>query len=278
MIRKALLRTCIPILLRVSTSFVFLMLSIFWHTISDFNFEKDIELSIGFIAFEQKVTMVESRFLFGVIAFMIMFSVFIRDYQDLFPAYFNMDVRFDYQGIERLLSEFQKDKRFKFEIHPDWKSKRISFYENIENVVKEKTGKIMNFGSGDQITAQGHTSFAVKKQETLSQSYKITDSEGRILINDVNSNVEIETFFHLKDTAESLIRITFADMIARYTFLINPRFLQKYRTDPTEEVNFGDLIACTPIRFFPVMSIGYSLYLAEEENKWFPIAYCIYDY
>jgi hypothetical protein len=267
------IRIFTPILLML----VSLSLALFGQHI--FDFEEAIEISpFGLIAFEHLVTETELRVTFGVFSILFLAWTFLRDYSGFYPRILKMRTMFDDIGLEKILSAYQKDPRFEFNIYSDWKKMKRGYLDNIENEIMDKVSKQVSIGDGALLAADGSTTFVVAKQALFRQAYRVVEADGQLTMQDEASGVNFLTLFHLLNTKDADIEVSLADMLFRHTFIAAPKFSQTYRFDPTNEIRFGDLVACTKARFFPAVVIGQSIYLVKGKQRWFPVAYCVYDY
>ena len=243
-----------------------------------FDFEEEIEISLAFIAFEHKVTETELRLACGVLFGLLIGWIFLRDYSAYFPKLLRMTVRFDDAGVQRLLESYQADPRFPFDIYSDWRKPKRDFLTAIEREVYAKTEEVLDIADSTQISGKGSTTFVVKKQSIFSQSYCVAEADGQLTLRLTTGESDLVTIFHLQETYEADIRVSLFDILFRHTFFTGPRFSQTYRINPLNEIRFDDLIALTKARFFPAALVGESLYLMKEKQRWFPVAYCRYEY
>jgi len=243
-----------------------------------FDFEEDISISIAFIAFEHKVTELELRGIFGILALSSLVWAYLRDYSSFFPQLLQVKASFDDEGIERLLKKYDSDSRFNFEIYANWKTLKREYFRDMEKEVLEKVSKVVVLDQGGLVTANGSVKFVVEKQSIFNQSYRVVEGDGQFQILDATTNQDFTTIFRLKDTKHARIEVSLFDMVFRHSFLATPLFSQTYRFDPFNEVHYCDVLACTKARFFPMVAIGQSLYLIKGKKKWYPMGYCSYDY
>jgi hypothetical protein len=232
----------------------------------------------GFFSFEYLVTQTQLRVICGVISAMVLGLAFLRDYSGFYPRVLRMRAMFDNDGLEKVLAAYQKDPRFDFDIYSDWKKMKRAYFDDIENTIMEKASKKVSLGHGGYLAAQGSTTFIVEKQAWLRQAYRVVEADGNLKMQDEGSDFKFRTAFNLLNTRDADIEVTLTDMLFRHTFLTAPEFSQTYQFESTDDIRFGDLVACSRARFFPVTVIDGSIYLVKGKQRWFPVGYCVYDY
>lgn len=242
-----------------------------------FDFEEEIGFSFGIIEVPLLVTETELRVAFGALALMSLIWAYLRDYSGFFPQLLRMQSGFDDPGVEKVLKKYQTDARFKFAIYGDWKSKKRNYFRELERKILAETSKRVVIGQGERLAATGSTTFVVEKLSLFTQTYRVSEADGNLTMADASSNQSFATIFHLQNTAHAKIDVGLSEIIFKRTFFVAPLFSQTYRFNPTEEVYYGNLVACTKVRIFPTVGIGETLYLVQDKQKWFPIGYCSYE-
>ena len=261
----------------VVAAIVLLSFSIFGGYIFDIN--EEIEISIfGLFAFDYLIEEFHLRYICGFLSMALLIWMPLRDHSKYFPRHLDMKVYSDTNGIEKRRKKLASHRSFNFEIYSDWEKRKTAFWKGIENEVLKKTKKKIKLSGESSSSADGGTTFFVKKQPKPGQHYLITESSGAIKHKDVSADSNLETLFELIDDDRAKFSIPIIDMLWRFDFLLNPRFNQIYRINPMQPVAYQIVSAVTCLRFFPLIVVGDSIYLLKEGEKFTPIAYCIYEY
>ena len=237
-----------------------------------------IKINFGFISYEHGVKNIDLRYITIFLSLSFFIFAVIRDYSGFFPKIMKVNALFDDKGIEKLLKNLKKDKRFSFEIYDDWHHRKENFIKELEKSVFPKTGKNIDFLNGSAMRSNGTTEFNIKKSQFFTQEYLLSESYGSITTNESQSGLSITTSFNIQRDEE--IDVSFFDMFFYHSFIVNPEYCQKHHANLIDLESFSNVIASTKIRFFPWVNIGKSLYLVKDkkDNKYYPIGYCDYNY
>lgn len=251
-------------------------------------FKSDAENRLTFSIFCFSFNLpVKSKFLVRLLLSFVAFFFFafpaFRDYSNLYPSHYDMDVYFDDEGLERTLQDFSDDEIKSLQINKDWKGGKKIYLKKLTNDISAILGiqDFFNRGS-DSVHSTGNTTFIVAKIEGW-QNYHIREAVGQLTHILELPNEERKQFhsrFELINTRDNYIHATFSDIYYRYTKVLKPRFKQIAILSAAGDkiIYHHYLVAVIKIWFFPVCQIGNTVYLVKsgDGNTYVPIGYAVY--
>lgn len=213
-----------------------------------------------------------------------------RNYSDLFPDFFSMKVFFDDKGISKAIEQFDDRDLARFNLVENWTPEKKKYFEIIESKLKNNhIPGPSGFRFSDpsyNVFSSGNTEFKVRKVAGF-QKYRIVSAGGSVehcceKAGEVTYKASSE--FELMSSSQNLISIKLWDMYlpTGWTHTLSPKFKQIFKNSEGERCWDHTLIAITKIRYFPVPSIGKTLYLYQPDlldPNVVPICYCevVYD-
>lgn len=206
-----------------------------------------------------------------------------KDYSKFFPTFYGMNTYFDNAGIEKSLDEFTENEIEELNIAENWKQKKSDYLNSLSQEISEKLGIKNFFNNGtENIHSKGSTSFVVKKVKGW-QTYHIQTASGQLTHTLEIPNTPITQFtskFELLNRSNNFIKADLVDIYINWTKILKPYFKQlaSISNNEAETLYHHNLVACIKVRFFPVASIGNTIYLVKgENNSWIPIGYAVYS-
>lgn len=214
-----------------------------------------------------------------------------RNYSNLFPDSFPMEVFFDNEGISKTIEQFDDHDLARFNLVEDWRQEKKKYFETIELKLKNNDIPGCNdFSFSDpsyNVFSTGNTEFKVKKAAGF-QKYRIVSAGGNIEHRSEKAGeptCKVFSEFTLMSSPENIISIKLWDMYlpTGWTYTLSPKFKQIFKNGEGEVRWDHTLIAITKVRYFPVPSIGRTLYLYQPDSSHpkdvVPIGYCeiVYD-
>lgn len=214
-----------------------------------------------------------------------------RNYSDLFPDFFSMEVFFDNEGISKTIEQFDNRDLAGFNLVENWRPEKKKYFETIESkLMNNHIPGPSNFKFSDpnyNVFSSGNTEFKIRKIAGF-QKYSIVSAGGSV--EHCSEKAGGETYkasseFKLLSSSQNLISIKLWDMYlpTGWTYTLSPSFKQIFRNSKGKQCWDHTLIAVTKVRYFPVPSIGRTLYLYQPDpshpNDVVPIGYCevLYD-
>jgi len=193
-----------------------------------------------------------------------------------------MEVFYDNDGINNVLSTYSEDEINKLGIIRDYEKLQKIYYDDLDNKLR-KYLKINGFFllKNAIIHSKGETSFIVDKVRGF-QRYHISESKGQLnhILEQPNSNnVGFVSFFEKMDSDNDYLDPTLYEMYIKHQICLKPQFKQiiaeKYKSNG---IVFDHILyACTKIDVLPIPKYGKTLYLWRYQNVGLvPIGYAVY--
>ncbi len=211
-----------------------------------------------------------------------------RDYSEFFPADYDIEVFFDDEGINKTLIDYTRKELASIHIAPDWVQRKQDHLRKLNQIVARKVGISEFFQlSGDYVHSKGQNRFVVEKVKGVWQEYRIKEGHGELrhFVEDPKRHRQFRSKFELLSTSDNYIHVSLTDLYLRYTKILRPQFKQftVVSTSPAgEDVLLfypQSIVAITKVRFFPVPSIGNTVYCIQAEGldslKLVPIGYAV---
>lgn len=206
-----------------------------------------------------------------------------RDYSNLYPSHYDMDVYFDDEGVEKTLQDFTDDEIKALQITKDWKGEKKLYLQKLTKDISSILGVPDFFSKGaDCVHSTGTTTFDVDKIEGW-QNYYIREATGQLTHILELPNKERKQFhsrFELMSTRDNYIHATLSDIYFRWTKVLKPSFKQiaSLSAAGDKTIYHHYLIAVIKIWFFPVCRIGNTVYLLKngDGKTYVPIGYAVY--
>ena len=234
----------------------------------------------GLVTIEREIQNVAFlRVLMALLALACFLLPAFRDYTRLFPTNYKVEVFFDDEGVERTLAQFSPRELKKLGIASNWRPVKMKYLRTIDKKIEELTGIPFPFdGPRGAVHSVGEAYFKVRKIKGW-QKYEIERAGGNLNHSFELPGKEPQHFFsrfELLPTDANQIEVSLADIYFRYTKILVPEFKQIVSLSPTEDFYLQKLVAVMKIRFFPVIDIGRTIYIAKVEGTQIPIGYALY--
>ncbi len=223
------------------------------------------------------------RILLGIIALFSLMLPAFKDYSSFFPTHYDMVAFFDNEGIEKALEDYTQDELKTLNIAEDWRQQKAKYLRRLTADISKNIGIDDFFNQGeDNVHSSGHTNFVVEKVEGW-QTYNIREAVGELehrLELPMKEDQKFYSGFELLNTPDNFIRASLSDIYFHWTKILKPHFKQiaKLNSTGNKILYHHNLIACIKIRFFPIATIGNTIYFVrhDQENTWIPIGYAMY--
>jgi len=186
-----------------------------------------------------------------------------RDYTQFISERYSLVVSYDTEDIERALEDFSDSELDKMKIKQGWQTDKDVMLNKLDSkVVEYSTITKFKFSACRSI---GETFCPIKKIGGL-QKYRIPKSNG-FLIHSLSlpdsKPYSFETKFHLIQPTKIKLNIF---NIIKNSLIIELPYRQIASPKLSKKIYPCEIIAVTKISFLPLIEVGNTLYLIENEN------------
>jgi hypothetical protein len=241
--------------------------------------KKTYDIEVGLFAFPVPQDAIHSVLMI-LVGLAILYFCLVRSYASILPNLLRFDTYFDQTGIERLMGNLNEKTIKSLNVAPNWSERTHTFHLGLIRLLKQRIGVEIDPKKIEQLSAKGMTTFIVEKEPSGFQRYRTAEVDGYLLfdIPTKTSHTDMRSFFALNSSQRDRFFVTVADMLFRHKFMLSPLLRQTYTSAPGMEYVIEDVIAITWVRFFPIIDIGDTLYLAKDGDAFVPIGYCTYKF
>lgn len=206
-----------------------------------------------------------------------------RDYSRLYPVDLRFNVSFDREGLQDALDKLPAEARITLPIVSNWpEQQRVILGGWNELMARNQLPGHVTLSEATRGT--GYVTFKVVSVKGW-QAYQITAAEGQMSLQFPieGQSTKLRIDFELVPGPSTRIEGSLKDIYLRWTKVIRPRFTQYAHMTPLQRLAVGEVIAVTKLRFFPIMTIGRTVYFTEMKSRdeaaplVVPIAYAVYE-
>lgn len=213
-----------------------------------------------------------------------------RDYSSIFPKFLLMEVFFDDEGTSKVIKSFNRRELAEFGLVENWRPEKGKYFEAIESKLMRRKdipapSQFKFHDPSFHVFSKGSTTFVVKKIAGF-QTYKIVSADGALehcCEKAGEATYKFTSEFELLVSPQKSISVKlwniYLPISNGWTYILSPSFKQIFRNSEGEQCWDHTLVAVTKVRYFPIPSIGKTLYLYRPDplGPAVPIGYVVYD-
>ena len=207
----------------------------------------------------------------------------VRDYSELFPKRFAIDVHFDVRSLTHALGQFTTAEFDKLNIASQWKEKYIAYFASLNESLQAE-GVPFQFDCTDKnaTEGQGQGVFKVKKARYFGsmtvQSYSVVEASGTLKFYAADDRVSkkspLTTQYSL--VGECLVQASLKDLFLWRSILIQPIFEQSIPSPTTPPRHPTLVMAATKVTLWPFFAYETVYLIEDNDHSYIPVGYAHY--